>query len=524
MKSKTLSDEGARRMRRVVLAAVTGVIVTQSAVAQTIHMIALHNPPGCIARPRAIAGNGSRVFGDNCPTGWKWTVSGGLQQLPEYGGTTPLSANYAGDVAVGYAGFPGFAGIQSAYWLESFGAPLNPGIIPGYTYSIATDITDDSSIIVGYAQNEPGTNPPFVAVRWAAGGFTQLPPAPGQTVSRRATCISGDGQWIFGYSSLNNGFGSMPTRWGPNGVVLAMGLPIGEPTESFPLKASTDGTVAVGYGLNVHTWRWRDGFGYQNIASPPGTTARPSDMTAGGDTIVGSVYLNQDNSYAAFWTQSGQWMDLNTYLPTQGLDLNGWFLNTCFAVSDDGRTLAGTGFYNGQAAAWAITGIRSICGPRIQTQTIAASKCAGQNAQLSVFAIPPSSPGANSYQWWRYYPGTPFSFNVMVNNGPTGYGSTVTGATNPNLFINNARLQDGGLYYCMISGGCTTTPSAYASLNILPDISGNGGSIDTADLTIMLGNFGSTVTPWTNGDLNGDGFVNTIDLTAFLGVFGTSCP
>lgn len=495
---------------------------------QTIHLIALHNPPGCQARPRAVAGDGSRVFGDECFSvgsgGWKWSVSGGLDQLAAFGGSVPLSANYDGTVAVGYAGFSGFAGVQSAYWLESFNFALNPGIIPGYLYSLATDVSDDASIIVGYAQNEAGTNPPYVAVRWAAGGYTELPPCAGQTISRRAMCISGDGQWIFGTSTLNNGFGSMPTRWGPNGVVLAMGLPLGEPTEAFPLKSNTDGTVVSGYGLNIHTWRWRLGLGYELIASPPGTTARPWDMTGGGEALVGVVSLNQNNSYAAFWTQSGQWIDLNAYLPTQGLNLNGWFLNTCFGVSDDGRTLAGTGFYNGQAAAWAITGIRSICGPRIQSQTLSATKCSGHNAQLSVFAIPPSSPGANSYQWWRYYPGSPFGFNVMVNNGPTGYGSTVTGATNPNLFINNAKLQDGGQYYCMITGGCTTTPTAYASLNILPDISGNGGGIDTNDLTIILGNFGMSVPPFTGGDLNGDGVVNTIDLTAFLGVFGMACP
>lgn len=55
------------------------------------------------------------------------------------------------------------------------------------------------------------------------------------------------------------------------------------------------------------------------------------------------------------------------------------------------------------------------------------------------------------------------------------------------------------------------------------DIDGNG-AIDTADLVILLGNFGTPVPPGTGGDINGDGFVDTADLVVLLGVFGTVCP
>ncbi len=50
------------------------------------------------------------------------------------------------------------------------------------------------------------------------------------------------------------------------------------------------------------------------------------------------------------------------------------------------------------------------------------------------------------------------------------------------------------------------------------------GVINTADLTIVLGSFGSAVTPYTSGDFNGDGVVNTADLTIVLGLFGSACP
>ena len=59
--------------------------------------------------------------------------------------------------------------------------------------------------------------------------------------------------------------------------------------------------------------------------------------------------------------------------------------------------------------------------------------------------------------------------------------------------------------------------------NDLVDLNGDN-QITTFDLTFMLGNFGRTVPPNTNGDLNGDGQVTTSDLTTLLGIYGTSCP
>jgi len=50
------------------------------------------------------------------------------------------------------------------------------------------------------------------------------------------------------------------------------------------------------------------------------------------------------------------------------------------------------------------------------------------------------------------------------------------------------------------------------------------GQVNTTDLTILLGSFGSTVSMYESGDSNGDGAVTTADLTALLGAFGTACP
>ncbi|MCB9848918.1 MAG: multicopper oxidase domain-containing protein [Phycisphaeraceae bacterium] len=54
-----------------------------------------------------------------------------------------------------------------------------------------------------------------------------------------------------------------------------------------------------------------------------------------------------------------------------------------------------------------------------------------------------------------------------------------------------------------------------------PEDLNDDGVIDTADLGILLGQFG---TPGPESDLNGDMIVDTADLGILLGVFGTGCP
>ena len=52
------------------------------------------------------------------------------------------------------------------------------------------------------------------------------------------------------------------------------------------------------------------------------------------------------------WTSSLGMVDLNAYLPSLGINLTGWTLNSANAVSGDGRTVVGTGKHNGLTEAW----------------------------------------------------------------------------------------------------------------------------------------------------------------------------
>ena len=46
------------------------------------------------------------------------------------------------------------------------------------------------------------------------------------------------------------------------------------------------------------------------------------------------------------------------------------------------------------------------------------------------------------------------------------------------------------------------------------------GSADAADLSVLIGSFGSAVPPGTSGDVNGDGIVDTVDLSVLISGFG----
>ncbi len=47
--------------------------------------------------------------------------------------------------------------------------------------------------------------------------------------------------------------------------------------------------------------------------------------------------------------------------------------------------------------------------------------------------------------------------------------------------------------------------------------------VDAADLSVLLGQFGTSVSPGTGADFNGDGDVNSADLSVLLSAFGTAC-
>jgi probable HAF family extracellular repeat protein len=66
--------------------------------------------------------------------------------------------------------------------------------------------------------------------------------------------------------------------------------------------------------------------------------------------VGGSSSFSGDRAFR--WTSGGGMVDLNTYLPTLGIDLSGWTLREARGLSADGLNIVGQGIHNNLNEAW----------------------------------------------------------------------------------------------------------------------------------------------------------------------------
>lgn len=131
-------------------------------------------------------------------------------------------------------------------------------------------------------------------------------------------------------------------------------------------------------------------------------------------------------------------------------------------------------------------------------------------------------------QWQLEDPSTPGGWRDL-DDGPLAVAGalwgTVSGARTPAcLFLHGLGQRADELQVrCVLASPCGGVTTDAGSLRLLPDFNASG-SVNTADLAVLLGGFGSHVAPFCCGDIDGDGFVSTPDLVRFLGDFGAACP
>lgn len=119
-----------------------------------------------------------------------------------------------------------------------------------------------------------------------------------------------------------------------------------------------------------------------------------------------------------------------------------------------------------------------------------------------------------TYQWRRN--GSP------VANGPTGTGSTISGATTFNLVIVNARPTDGGLYTCLVTDPCgTQLTSVGRQLTVTCAADYNhDGSINVQDIFDFLSSWFANLTA---ADFNGNHVIDVQDIFDFLAAWFAGC-
>ncbi len=250
------------------------------------------------------------------------------------------------------------------------------------------------------------------------------------------------------------------------GSANAQFAPSNPPPTFFVNPTSTMGTVT---GNTLVLTPLPNGFtvaGQVTITIPPGPVS--------GNLVSWSVIRRIDPAF------SGSGLMTNTVLTGFSAPPPGTFGAASGTVSSSWRFFAGSGFVGGSLSSIPMTLVNGIDSPPWTGLT--------------------ANSGGSGFTWTAgFFPGAvmqqDFTLNANYTSGPGGTWVVDVPVTS-----------------------VTFVPPACPS-----DFNGDG-VVNTADLTVVLGNFGHTVTPGTNGDLNNDGVVNTLDLTIILGAFGTSCP
>ncbi|GAB4311731.1 MAG: hypothetical protein Kow00127_01850 [Bacteroidales bacterium] len=225
---------------------------------------------------------------------------------------------------------------QSLTWLGTLG---------GYE-SRANGVSDDGSMVVGYAYNETGWQKR--AFLWTAEtGMMDLGTLGDSNSGARD--ISSDGSVIAGWSIDDTSFVKAVT-WSAGGGIMNLGtLPGGHESEAYAI--SGNGSVVVGESWDgeghILAFRWENGL-MQSIGLSGTQYSRAHDVSADGSVVCGYLIDPETNFMHAFrWTADGGIQDLGTL---------GGDESEAFAVSGDGSVVTGyseTSFWSaGHAFRW----------------------------------------------------------------------------------------------------------------------------------------------------------------------------
>lgn len=326
-----------------------------------------------------MRGDGGLIAGSNfdMSTGSQpamWTPAGGVQTFPVPSGTTGgeiLALSADASIAAGYTSFNGsWATMRATIWQN--GVPLDLGFLPGGQRSGATGVNGDGSTVVGWSEGGGGQNRAF---RWTASGGMENLGTLGDR-SSGAVAISADGTKIGGNTHNGVFTTSRPFRWTAIGGMQDLGLLQGGSFAS-AFRMSADGSAITGFAdfhevggsREYGIFRWSESLGMEFLGAlglpfAERTETQPNAISASGEVIVGSALDAESGPggfgrYAAvYWTRATGLVDLNTYLPTLGLDLGGYTLRSADAISADGSIIVGSGFApDGSFTSWMVTGI-----------------------------------------------------------------------------------------------------------------------------------------------------------------------
>lgn len=320
-------------------------------------------PGGEYAGVGALSADGQAVAGTGDDGGsgfraFRWTSAGSLQNLgvldPSSFGAQGLGISGDGSVVAGVA-FVGFLNVSQAFRWTAVAGMQNLGTLPGHSAASATAVSADGLTIVGSS----GPSGSVRAFRWtASGGMHSLGTLPGGT-SSSGYGVSENGSVIVGIASTPSA--ARAFRWTLMEGMQDLGTLPGTNLSS-ARAVSADGSTIVGSCTifspsGARAFRWTEESGMQDLGSIVGTWSvyEALAVSANGSVIGGQARGGTNTAF--LWTSALGMVELNTYLPTVGVDLTSWTLTSVSGVSADGSTIAGTGLFNGELQPWVVTGL-----------------------------------------------------------------------------------------------------------------------------------------------------------------------
>ncbi len=437
----------------------------------------------------AVNNGGTVVVGSNGDNTFRWVRTGTsatFTLLPGgKGGTPSCSANgafVASDIENGVDGEL-VNGYPAAYYLAGrWSAPTGfvnlglfttdrpiPGlgtpIPPGYL-NTPSAISHDGNVVVGlaYVDGNPLSN--FRAFRTdiAARTFISLGQLGGE--GSKATCVSGDGNVVGGWDRSPTSSVNRPAVWRVNpatGVVTQFVFETPADDVGEIGGVNFDGSSVAGgssaFPDQLVRWDWN---GTTYLPTALGTlngSVTVEGMSADGQVIVGSSGSFFFGQQAFIWTPATGMVDLLAYVTERGITglPAGAGLTAALAVSPDGSAITVGGFFS-PSGLITLTG-----GPAcVQLTEVGAPNLTEISAcePTVILNVSVTGSGPFTYQWRRN--------GVDLVDGDTPHGSSISGSTGSQVFINSAKLSDTGSYDCVVANACSSITSEARVVTALP--------------------------------------------------------
>lgn len=314
---------------------------------------------------------------------FRWTAAegmAGLGQLAAGEESYAWSASPGGSFIVGYSELPWAEPLplaaphpsQAFRWSPS-GGMQGLGYLPGNIASTsrAYAVSAGGTVVAGEGYETSGV----LAMRWTeTSGMQALGLLTGAAESS-ARGVSADGSvvvgWAYTYSGdpLKGETFRQAFRWTQEGAMIGLGyLPGRDASSAYAVSADGSMVVGVSYrflntlSLEVDNFQeafvWTEADGMVGLGDLPGGRAYSAAYGVSGD---GRVIVGQAESAAGLeafvWTPSQGMRSLWDILLAEGVTaMEGWTLTTASAVSQDGRTIVGSGMSpEGNTEAWVAT-------------------------------------------------------------------------------------------------------------------------------------------------------------------------